>query len=590
MELNEEGRSEHAGASISPGNFKASALRLWPAVLILVVMWLVLLVPGWVVPLTMIHFISMQLAPALGALGLLIWWLSSRAMPFRKRLAGLALIIGVFIAAMFLMHPSLRIVMLTRGLPVSLTLMVFGFFVSRTVGLPRQAWAGLLAFSILMIGSLFVRVGRMDANFDFNLVSRWKPTSEEQLVALDSKSEQKPAADFDLPSNAADTDWAEFRGRNRDGILTGVSFSTDWETKPPTERWRHPIGPGWSSFCVVGPLFFTQEQRGEIELVSAYTVADGKPVWTNQTKSRFEATMGGVGPRATPTFRDKQLYITGASGLVQCLDAATGEPVWQFDLIKELGVPLPMWGFASSPLVLEETAIVFAGGGEENALVALDRKSGKVVWSVGFGSHGYSSPQLSTIDGVAQVLISSNRGVQSVDPLTGKVLWKHEWDIGEMARITQPTVVGTSVYLGTGYGRGTMRIDVRHEGGSWSTEEGWIESMKPYFNDCVHHEGFLYGFDGPIFMCLDAETGERVWKHRGYGHGQVLLVKDMETLLVLTEEGELVLLKADPNEAVEISKIPSVEGITWNHPVIADGKLFVRNAEEMVCYDLDLVQ
>ncbi len=571
------------------GGRQRPAIRLRTAALILVAMWLFLLVPGWLMPLTMLHFISMQLGPLLGALALSIWWLTSNAMPLRQRLAGLALIVCVFIAAMFSMHSSMRIVMLVYGLPVSLTLLVLGFIVSRKLGLPRQGWIGLIAFSILMVGSLFTRVGSIDADFQFVLVPRWRPTAEEMLIARGSAEVPSPAMAFELPDNAGEADWAEFRGTNRDSILTGVSFGADWESNPPKELWRRPIGPGWSSFCIVHPLLFTQEQRGENELISAYSVADGKPVWTNQTESRFEASMGGIGPRATPTYRDKQLYTLGASGLVQCLDAATGNMVWQFDLVKELGVPLPQWGFASSPLVLKETAIVFAGGGEENAMVALDRMSGKVVWSIGFGSHGYSSPQLSVIDGVAQVLMSSNRGVQSVDPATGQLLWRHDWDIGEMARITQPTVVDTTVYLGTGYGNGTMRIDIQHDGDAWTTVEKWTKSMKPYFNDCVFHDGYLYGFDGRLLVCLDAETGDNVWKRRGFGHGQVLMVRDMETLLVTTEEGELVLVKASPDKLEEIARISSVNGITWNHPVIAQRKLFVRNAEEMVCYELDVV-
>jgi outer membrane protein assembly factor BamB len=585
--------SDPSATSITPDvtTHSAPAIRLWPAVVIIVAMWLLALVPGWVVPLTLFHFISMQFAPVLGLVLLSIWWLMSKALPLRKRLVGLALAYTVCGLAIGLAHSSLWVVMIVYGLPISLTLLVLALLFTRSSGLPRQAWIGLASFSIVMLGALFFRIGKMNANFEFDLVPRWTPTAEDNLMlARESKPTEPPVELLELSPNATDADWAEFRGPRRDGIIKTVSFESDWKTKPPAELWRQPIGPGWSSFCVVGPVFFTQEQRGAEELVSAYAVADGKPIWTRSNESRFEAAMGGVGPRATPTYRDKQLYTTGASGLVQCLDASTGEPVWQFDLIKELGVPLPGWGFASSPLVLDDTAIVFAGGGDENALVALDRKTGKLAWSSGFGSHGYSSPQLSTIDGVEQVLISTNRGVQSVDPATGKLLWKHDWDIGEMARVTQPTVVDSTVYLGTGYGRGTMCIDVTHEGDTWTTKERWTESMKPYFNDCVHHQGHLYGFDNQMFMCLDAETGERVWKRRGYGHGQVLLVEQMKTLLIITEEGELVLLEATPDKPKELARLESLHNTTWNHPVIGQGKLFVRNAEEMVCYELDVVE
>ena len=446
-----------------------------------------------------------------------------------------------------------------------------------------------------MIAGLLVRVEDPDAEFAFNLVPRWKPSAEDrfldslQNVSLTEEQLSMDPDQFDLPNVPTERDWAEFRGPKRDGILEGVSFATDWESNPPKELWRHSVGPAWSSFCVVDPLFFTQEQRGDLEVVSAYTVADGLSVWTQETESRFEATMGGDGPRATPTYDDQKVYVTGGSGLIQCLDAKSGNPIWQFDLIEELDVTLPSWGFSSSPLLYDDVVIVFAGGGKKNGTVALDRETGKLVWSTPGGSHGYSSPQLATIEDTEQILISSNRGLQSLDPTTGRELWNYSWDVDVMPRVTQPTVIGNTAYLGTGYGNGTRRIDIKRDGDDWSTEDVWTGPMKPYFNDCVYDEGFLYGFDGPIFMCLDAESGRKAWKRGRYGHGQVLLVKAMQVLLIVTEKGDLVLAKVNPDKLEEITRISSVKGITWNHPVIADGKLFVRNAEEMVCYELDLL-
>lgn len=584
----------------------AAGILLWPAIAIVAAMWLLLIVPGMIAPLTKLHFYSMQSAPALGAILLSVWWFRNSRIPKRERVIGLVALYSVFVIIMFAIHPSLQILMLLKGLPTALTLLVLGFAVGRWLQVRKQAWFGAAAFLGLLLCALFVRVGTIDAAFDYTLVPRWKPTAEQELLkSLSNDSESRVSATkesdgsiklsdqvsdvADLPAEPRPSDWAEFRGPSRDGILNNVAFETDWSENPPTELWRRPVGPAWSSFCVVGPWFFTQEQRGEEELVSAYRVDDGGGVWSQSHQSRFEASMGGVGPRATPTYHQTRLYVMGGSGLVQCLDAATGDRVWQYDLMDELGVTLPSWGFASSPLIFEDLVIVFAGGGDQHATVALDKADGSLVWSAAGGDHGYSSPQLSTIHGTQQILISSNRGLQSLEPRSGTQLWNHEWDIDVMARVTQPTVVGNTAYLGTGYGNGTRRIDITRNGDRWQTEEIWTKPMKPYFNDCVHHDGFLYGFDGPIFMCLDARSGKKAWKRGRYGHGQVLLVQSMETLLIVTEKGKLVLAKTNPQKLEEIATIPSVEGITWNHPVIADGKLFVRNASEMVAYQLDII-
>jgi len=173
------------------------------------------------------------------------------------------------------------------------------------------------------------------------------------------------------------------------------------------------------------------------------------------------------------------------------------------------------------------------------------------------------------------------------DPAGGKVLWKHEWPMQQgMARVVQPTVVSDSdVLLGTGFSMGLRRVRVSRAKGEWATEEVWTsKALKPYYNDQVVHDGHVYGFDGIFFACVRLEDGEARWKVRGYGSGQVLLLADQGLLLVLSEKGEAALLRATPTGHQVLGKFQALNGKTWNHPVVARGRLFVRNGEEMACY------
>ena len=280
----------------------------------------------------------------------------------------------------------------------------------------------------------------------------------------------------------------------------------------------------------------------------------------------------------------------GASGFLSCLDAVTGSVVWQVDITKDSKAPIPQWGFSSSPYVNQEIASVFAGGPESRCVVAYHTDSGELAWTSGEGTKSYCSVQAATIDNVEQLLICTDAGMSSFEPLTGKVFWEHRWPV-EQARVVQPTTIdSTDVLLGTGMSGGTRRLSVRFQSGQWTINEAWTtKAFKPYFNDLVVHGDFAFGFDGNIFMCISLEDGKMRWRFRGYGNGQVLRLADNNLLLILSETGEVALVEANPQEHKEVAKMKAIEGKTWNHPVIAHGRLFVRNAEEIACFQLSEV-
>jgi outer membrane protein assembly factor BamB len=371
------------------------------------------------------------------------------------------------------------------------------------------------------------------------------------------------AADLSGAKTAAD--WPGFRGPRRDGVVRGVRINADWTASPPRELWRRPVGPGRSSFAVRGGLLYTQEQRGDDELVSCHKVSSGEPVWRHRDAARFWESNAGAGPRGTPTLSNSRVDTFGATGILNALDARTGAVVWSRQPPSDTGKNVPGWGFASSPLVVGDVVVVSASG----ALVAYDAATGERRWVGPDGGASYSSPHLITLSGVPQILLLSAHGATSVDAADGKVLWEHAWP---GVTIVQPAQTADGDVLisaseATG-GIGMRRIAVVRGPGGWTVEERWTSAgLKPYFNDSVVHKGHVFGFDGSILACIDLEEGTRKWKGARYGHGQIVLLSDQDLLLVVSEEGELALAEATPDQFREYARFPAIEGKTWNHPV-----------------------
>ena len=313
----------------------------------------------------------------------------------------------------------------------------------------------------------------------------------------------------------ASGDWPGFRGANRDGKLVGVQISTDWEKAPPKLLWKHRVGPGWSSFAVVGNRLFTQEQRDKEEVVVCYDANTGEELWVHGDRARFEEAVAGAGPRATPTFQEGKIYGLGATGRLNCLDAATGEEKWSRDIVADSGAKTPDWGFSSSPFVDQGIVTVFAGGPQDKCVLGYNAASGELAWTAGGGQNSYCSLQPARVDKVEQLLIATDEGLTAFQPADGKVLWRYSWPLeGGMSRIVQPAVLGdSSVLIGTGFGYGTRRLRVEHQGDEWRTKDAWTSrAIKPYYNDMVVYEGHLYGFDGNMLTCVSLENGNGKWK------------------------------------------------------------------------------
>lgn len=383
-------------------------------------------------------------------------------------------------------------------------------------------------------------------------------------------------------------DFPQFLGPARDGRIEGVRLERDWTAHPPRTLWRRPVGAGWSGFAVAGADAITAEQRGEREAIVCYDRLTGAERWAHEHVARYETTLGGLGPRATPTIAAERVFALGATGLLDALERRTGRLLWERDILAENGAQNLPWGASASPLVLGELVIVPAGGSSGRSLVAYEAASGERRWSTGDDGAAYASPVLAELAGVPQVLSFNNGSLSAHDPASGALLWSQPWTATN-PNVSQPLALdGDSVILSTGYGIGWARYRVaRDQTGRWSLAEQWKSlALKSKFANFVLHEGHVYGFDDGILACLDSASGRRVWKGGRYGHGQLLLVDDL--LLVMSEAGDLVLVEAGPTELRELARLPVFSDKTWNPPAFAPPHLFLRNDREAVCLELPL--
>jgi outer membrane protein assembly factor BamB len=340
---------------------------------------------------------------------------------------------------------------------------------------------------------------------------------------------------------------------------------------------------------IVSGRLFTQEQRGEEEYVVCYDANTGAPIWQHGERSRFEEVTSGAGPRATPTYADGQVFAYGAKAILVALDATTGALIWRRDLIAEVNAELPIWGFASSPAVVDDHVIVYAGGEGPNGLIAFKASSGDIAWAVPGRGMNFSSALVATIDGEKTVVFVDGANARGLAPVDGQELWRYSIAGSGEAPIVQPQQIGPySLVVPLGDGVGVARIEVaRESAGGWGVQETWrSRDLKPSFNDFVCQSGYLFGFDKAIFACVDTRTGQRKWRRGRYGFGQAVAVASTGQILVTTERGEVVAIDASPESSVERGRVKVLGSKTWNHPVVIGNRMYLRNAEEMVCLQL----
>nr|WP_231845838.1 PQQ-binding-like beta-propeller repeat protein [Rhodopirellula baltica] len=430
----------------------------------------------------------------------------------------------------------------------------------------------------------------------------------------------------EVQSSTEEGSWLGFLGNGRTGVMPEREFEIPTSADEITRRWDIGIGEGWSSFAVADGIAVTLEQRDEMECVTAYRLSDGQLLWLVEHEANHFQALGGGGPRSTPAIipatelSPGRVYAQGATGTVWCLQLTDGEVLWKRDLIEITGWTIEeseqaiSWGRSGSPLIVDNLCVLPLGGpasasDEGRSLIALDAATGETVWRSGDQQISYASAMIMTLGGKRQIVSVNEADITGHDIESGKILWSFPWEgkSNSGANCAAAMPAGENQFLiGKGYGGGSSLIqvtrvdnatnanddtskDASSETETFVAEEIWHSSrvLKTKFNHTLVRDGIAYGLSNGALQAVEIESGKRLWEQSRrdrLGQGQAVLVEDV--LVVQGEEGEVVLVAADPDDYQELIRIPALQHKTWNIPTVVDNLILIRNAHQAIALEL----
>lgn len=388
-----------------------------------------------------------------------------------------------------------------------------------------------------------------------------------------------------LAWNACGSDWPNFRGPNHDGHSDEKLANKDWKAKPPKELWRIQLGDdGYAGPSVAGGKLFIIDHKGDRDVVRAVDTKTGKNAWTYDYEDTEKPNYGFA--RSTPSYDAGRVYTLSRLGKLHCLDVKDGTMVWMRDIKKDFRGRWrgETWDYAGSALIDGEKLIVCAGG-EGASVVALDKNTGKDIWKGGGDDQaGYATPVKATIGGKTQYVVFTGLGVNGMDVENGAKLWGAPWRTSYDVNAATPLVIGNNVFITSNYGAGCEMLDVTVN----PPKEVWKNKvLKAHFNSPILFDGNIYGTGDPGELnCINPADGTVKWKEKGFEKGGIVGI-DGCIIAVSGNEGDVILCKMWPDKYEELGRFKPLGGQSWTAPIVAQGKLYVRNKKELVCLDLN---
>jgi len=386
-----------------------------------------------------------------------------------------------------------------------------------------------------------------------------------------------------LPMSASAAEWPRFLGPNGDGISPETGINKNWAQRPPKVLWRTPMSDkGFAGPAVADGVLYIIDHTGHKDIVRAIDVQTGKDLWQFTYEDTSRENYGFA--RSTPLVSEGKVYTLSRLGLVHCLDPKSGRVLWQRDIIKDFKGKRPDWDLAGSP-VLDGEKLILVAGGRDATVVALNKDTGQTIWTGG-GTHepGYATPVVATIGGTKQYVVFTAKHLIGVDAATGALLWKFPWETRYNVNAATPIVSGDTIFITSSYQTGCALLQLTKRG----VRQVWrSKDVQSHFSTGLLVDGFLYSTSDPgRLVCLELSSGKVAWARRGFEKGGLVGV-DGTAIVCDGKTGDVVMVQLSPTRYQELGRIKPLGGQSWTAPVVAEGKLFIRNREALVCLDLE---
>jgi outer membrane protein assembly factor BamB len=389
-----------------------------------------------------------------------------------------------------------------------------------------------------------------------------------------------------LVMSASAADWPQWRGLERNGISPETGLLDTWPKGGPPQIWKtQGLGHGYAALAISHGRLFTQGQRGDHQFVLALDAATGKKLWETATSPAFPQNRGD-GPRGTPTVDGNRLFALAGEGTLVSLDARSGGMIWKMNVAEKFGGRTPNWGYSESPLV-DGSNLIVTPGGPEAAIVALDKKTGNLMWKSQSDPAAYSSPIAAEVGGIRQIIVFTSDGVVGLRPNNGALLWRYNRVANRTANIATPIFQNGFVFVSSAYGTGCALLKLTAEGGTVkATEVYFSREMQNHYSTSVVVGESAYGFSNAILTAMNLETGRVAWRDRSVGKGSVTYADGK--LYLLSEDGVVGLAEATSVGYRERSRFEIPQGAfpTWTPPVISGGRLYLREQDNLYCFDI----